>query len=165
MGEVRSNTPIRRARLRISDPVLGVEASWQSWMAAAIVGAPSFFALFWLVYGLLTAVGGSWVMGVVMGFVSGAVVGGVLAVAVGVVVERVVTVETPIGHHLAVFSSELSAPHLPDEQVTYAVTAPPPPLSAPRRGRAPLPHHFEKENACVRTECLDSGQGRVDRGP
>ena len=136
-----------------------------SWTAAALVGAPSFFATFWVVYGLLTWLGGSWILGVGMGFASAVVIGAGLALTAGVVMERLVKVETPIGHHVSVFLSELRAPHRPDRHIRHRVSAPPLELSAPRRGRAPLPHHFDKENACVRHECLAQDEGRVGSGP
>lgn len=163
--DVRSDTPIRRARLPLADPILGIEAPWVAWVAAAAAGVPSALTAFWTVYGLITLAGSTPVAAAILGAAGGVCIGGSLALLVGVAAAKVITTETPLRHHLAVFVSELSAPQRPDRVVRRRLPLAPAELSAPRRGSAPLPPHFEQENACVRPECVGPSTGRDDRDP
>lgn len=164
-ADTRSDTPIRRAALKIADPVLGIEAPWVAWVAAAGAGVPTALTLFWLTYGAFTLIGASAVAAALISAAGAILVGGAVALLAGVLTARFITTETPLLHHVAVFTSELQAPHRPDRTTRHRLPPPPENLSAPRRGPAPLPPHFDQENACVRPECLGPDEGRMDSDP
>lgn len=160
---VKSDDAIWRAPVVLEGP-LEIESTAEAWVASAGAGIVTAPFVFWFVYGASAPnVGGGWAFA--SAAIAAVIAAAGAAIIAGTTAAALITPDTPASYRLRVIVAEFRAPqsHRGGAPRRQRMPHPPEQPAVSRRAAVTPPAHFDKENPCVRPECLAADESRAAR--